>query len=141
MQGLGKVLLVDDDAIHNFLSARTLSQANAVEQVFEVENGQLALDLVTKETLDLILLDVNMPIMNGCEFLEALKKLVEVTCFTPPVIVLMTTTECYFDSDSVTQDPMVKGLLTKPLTHDHINFLLSLIQVEKSAPTPDSLLY
>ena len=133
MYALGRVLLVDDDTVHNYLAARTLCQENAVEQVFEAENGRKALDLVVQEALDLVLLDVNMPIMNGYEFLEALRQLVETIGFTPPVIVLMTTSEKYEGSDRVIQNPMVKGFLTKPLTTDHINYLLSFDRVAKQA--------
>ena len=125
MHALGRVLLVDDDATHIFLTALTLCQENAVDQVFEAENGREALELLVQEALDLVLLDVNMPIMNGYEFLEALQELAETRGFTPPAIVLMTTSERYEGSDRVLRDPMVKGFLTKPLTRDRIDYLLS----------------
>jgi CheY-like chemotaxis protein len=131
MQQLGKVLIIDDDVTSNFLSAFTLRHTNATEQIFEAENGRAALELITKEALDFILLDVNMPIMNGLEFLEALKNLCKTTSFTPPIIVLLTTSESYLDCDSVTQYPMVRGSLTKPLMHDHIPYLASLLGGER----------
>ncbi|MHA6247116.1 response regulator [Pontibacter sp. CAU 1760] len=133
MHELGKVLLVDDDAAHTFLSARALCQANAIKQVFKAEDGSRALELLLSEAMDLILLDVNMPVMNGYEFLEALKKLVETTGLTPPTVVLMTTSEKYEGSEHVTQNPMIKGLLTKPLTNDQINYLVSFAGVERQA--------
>lgn len=122
---MGKVLLVDDDATHNYLTALTLRQQHAVERVFEAENGERALELLAREAPDLVLLDVNMPVMNGYEFLEALRALAGTKGFTPPVIVLMTTSEEYEGSDRVLRDPMVKGFLTKPLTCDQIHYLLS----------------
>ena len=64
---------MDDDAVHNYLTAHTLCRGNAVEQVLEAENGRAALELVVQEAPDLVLLDVNMPVMNGHEFLEALR--------------------------------------------------------------------
>lgn len=128
MQQLGSVLIVDDDATSNFLSAFTLRRANVTKEIFEVENGRDALELVARKVVNFILLDVNMPIMNGTDFLKALKELRETANFTPPVIVLLTTSESYLDSDSITQNPMVKGFLTKPLTEDHVNYLESLVR-------------
>ena len=45
----------------------------------------------------------------------------------------MTTSERYEGSDRVIRDPLVKGLLTKPLTEDHISFLLSFARARKQA--------
>lgn len=135
MQQLGKVLLVDDDTTNNFLSARTLRQANAAAQLFEVGNGYEALELVKKEALDLVLLDVNMPVMDGLLFLEALQQLQRTAGFIVPTVVLLTTSESYLGSDKALQYPIVKGFLTKPLTQDHVSFLLSLATDAKQART------
>lgn len=135
MQELGKVLLVDDDTTNNFLSARTLRQANAVSQLFEAGNGCEALELVEKETLDFILLDMNMPVMDGFLFLEALQRLQNTAGFTAPTVVLLTTSESYLGSDKALHYPIVKGFLTKPLTQDHISYLFSLATDKKQAYT------
>ena len=135
MQELGKVLLVDDDQTNNFLSARTLRQANAVSQLFEAGNGHEALELVANEALDFILLDVNMPVMDGFLFLEALQQLQDKSGFTPPTVVLLTTSESYLDSDKALLSPIVKGFLTKPLSEDHISYLLNLATDKKQSCT------
>lgn len=136
MQELGKVLLVDDDLTNNFLSARTLRRANAAAALFEAGDGQVALDLVKKEPLDFILLDMNMPVMDGFLFLEALQQLQDTTAsFTVPTVVLLTTSENYLGSDKALQYPIVKGFLTKPLTQDHVSYLLSLATDKKQACT------
>lgn len=126
MHELGKVLLVDDDTTNNFLSARTLRQADAAAQLFEAMNGYDALELVKNEMLDFILLDVNMPVMDGLLFLEALQQLQSTTGFNAPTVVLLTTSESYLGSDEALHCPLVKGFLTKPLTQDHVSYLLSL---------------
>ena len=135
MQELGKVLLVDDDQTNNFLSARTLRQANAAEQLFEAGNGHEALELVANEALDFILLDVNMPVMDGFLFLEALQQLQDTTGFNAPTVVLLTTSESFLDSDKILHCPIVKGFLTKPLSHDHISYLLNLATDKKQSCT------
>jgi CheY-like chemotaxis protein len=80
-----KVLLVDDDPTTNFLNRIVLERSGVAEQVVERDNGLTALeyvkrncihDNVSKEgCLDLILLDINMPVMSGPEFLVELAKI------------------------------------------------------------------
>jgi CheY-like chemotaxis protein len=72
-------LLIDDDRIFNFISKATLEQMHIVNDIRTALNGREALALFTsyyKGLLpDIILLDINMPIMNGFEFLEAFNQL------------------------------------------------------------------
>ena len=71
------VLLVDDDSVFNFLNTRTLERIGIASDIQTALNGEQALDLFNgyyqgAGTLpDVVLLDLNMPVMNGFEFLEA----------------------------------------------------------------------
>ncbi|MCR5716299.1 MAG: chemotaxis-specific protein-glutamate methyltransferase CheB [Lachnospiraceae bacterium] len=69
-----RILVVDDSA----LMRRVLCDIINADGRFVVEdtamNGQIALDYVTKKKYDAIVLDVNMPVMNGIEFLKELQK-------------------------------------------------------------------
>ena len=75
------VLLVDDDRIFNLLSKKTLGNMDFIEEIHTALNGQEAIDLINdyfqgaKTLPDIILLDLNMPIMDGFGFIEAFKKL------------------------------------------------------------------
>lgn len=75
------VLLVDDDSIFNFLSSKLLQRTGMVNDIHTALNGQQALDLFNdyyqgaRSLPDVILLDLNMPIMDGFAFLEAFQKL------------------------------------------------------------------
>jgi len=74
------VLLVDDDYIFNFLSQSILERLGITNEVYTALNGKEALGLLGNDTQrrfipDVILLDLNMPIMDGFTFLEAFKKL------------------------------------------------------------------
>ena len=66
-----KILIVDDDKINRSIFSRRLEQRGL--KVFQRENGLEALDFVKSQEVDLILLDLLMPGMNGIEVLEKIK--------------------------------------------------------------------
>ncbi len=69
------LLLIDDDEIERMKFKRVCQKNNYTHTVLEAANGEIALDILKhKEALpNLILLDLNMPKMNGIEFLSTLK--------------------------------------------------------------------
>jgi len=76
-----RVLLVDDDKICNFIAESTLNRLGVAKEVHSALNGQEALDLFNGyfqgevAVPDIIFLDLNMPIMDGFQFIDAFKKL------------------------------------------------------------------
>jgi|CZKI01.1.fsa_nt_gi two-component system chemotaxis response regulator CheY len=80
----GSIMLVDDEAhIRTFISL--LLRHLGVKRVFEAKNGSEALEVYEREKPDLVLLDVNMPMMDGIETLRALKRI------NPDCVVVMLT--------------------------------------------------
>jgi CheY-like chemotaxis protein len=75
------VLLVDDDKIFNFLSRRTIENMGFAERIHVANNGKEALELLNDyfsgslALPDVILLDLDMPVMDGFEFVAAFRKL------------------------------------------------------------------
>jgi two-component system chemotaxis response regulator CheY len=71
---LNKVLVIDDSKlIHQMYRLVLMKYKNCV--ILDAMNGLEGLDILSKENgIDLILLDINMPIMNGIQFMEKLKK-------------------------------------------------------------------
>jgi CheY-like chemotaxis protein len=68
----GKILLVDDEAhIRKFVGL--IIKKICAATVFEAPDGQTALDLHEREQPDLILLDINMPVLDGIQTLERLR--------------------------------------------------------------------
>lgn len=68
------VLIVDDSEVMRAVLRKVLSMTNApVGEIFEAENGQLALDVLEDELVDLTFTDINMPVMNGIEFLKKVR--------------------------------------------------------------------
>lgn len=68
-----KALVVDDHKMIRMLLGVTLKKLG-ITQVIEVENGALAIEECRKNMPDFIILDWNMPVMNGLEFLNALRQ-------------------------------------------------------------------
>lgn len=84
-----KILAVDDDFINLKLLHSMLKKNEAVSDVVEAKNGLEALNLLQNEgDVDLILLDIKMPIMDGIEFLNNLSSMTNLN--KTPVIVLTT---------------------------------------------------
>lgn len=74
------VLLVDDDIIYQFTARKTLEATGYADKILICSNGEEALQLIenafeVNDLPDIIFLDVNMPIMNGWEFLKAYSKI------------------------------------------------------------------
>ena len=69
------ILLIEDDQIEIMKLQRTISKLNSRQNVIEAKNGEAALEILKsgKKLPDIILLDLNMPRMNGIEFLGILK--------------------------------------------------------------------
>ena len=67
----GKLLLVDDNKVNRLLLARTLELAG--HRVASAENGRIALEMLRKDPFDLLLLDIEMPEMDGFQVLEQVR--------------------------------------------------------------------
>jgi PleD family two-component response regulator len=70
-----RVLIIDDDKDDRFFFRNALSEHSNLYEFFEADNGKSGLDILNNsEALpDFIFLDLNMPLMNGKEFLKELK--------------------------------------------------------------------
>ena len=110
------ILLVDDDEVDVMTVKRAFHKANIANPIFVASNGVEALALLRSGGIPpqrrLILLDLNMPRMNGIEFLRELRKDPEFAATT--VVVLTTSNE---DRDRVEAFQLnVAGYLLKPVT-------------------------
>ena len=72
MHDIQNILVVDDDKIFLVLVSRLLKTFYPKTTITSCLNGREALDYLDKSTPDIILLDINMPIMNGWEFMNRL---------------------------------------------------------------------
>lgn len=130
MHKLTCVLLVDDDATTNFLNRKLLERLAVTDQLLEARNGQQALDLVvahcqtaSPDCPALILLDVQMPVMNGFEFLEAYAQL-PLAHRHGAIIIVMLTTSLHPRDVARVHELNIAGFLNKPLTREQIDQVL-----------------
>ena len=116
MKSTKTVLLVEDDAIDAMTVQRAFKDLKLTNALDHVTNGEEALDYLRNTSPELpcvILLDLNMPRMNGVEFLRVAKADPDLKRI--PVVVLTTSTE---DSDVIDSYKLcVAGYIVKPVDY------------------------
>jgi two-component system chemotaxis response regulator CheY len=112
-------LIVDDSRVVRKVARQILEQLQF--QISEAEDGQIALDVCRKHMPDAILLDWNMPNMNGIEFLRALRK--EEDGDRP--VVLFCTTESEFSFITQAMEAGANEYIMKPFDREIIESKLS----------------
>jgi two-component system, chemotaxis family, chemotaxis protein CheY len=118
----GTVVLIDDDRIVNKLNSLCIDRAKTFDHISIFENGQSALEFFIDKNEnftmpELIVLDINMPYMNGFEFLDALAALKDQEYDAIPVLIL-SSSEDQNDIDMASNYANIKKYLSKPLTPD-----------------------
>ncbi|MFR4763271.1 MAG: response regulator [Anaerococcus obesiensis] len=105
-----KLLIADDESIirkgiKNLIDFESLE----IDQVFEAENGKEAVDLALKNKIDIVIMDINMPVIDG---LSASKKIKEKN---PDSYLLILTGYNYFDYPKLHR-AMVDDYILKPVS-------------------------
>lgn len=112
-----RVLIVDDSSVMRKIVERSLRQAGVpISQVLEAADGTEALGVLNQGKVDLILCDINMPVMNGLEFVRQLPGVEN----AKGVPVVMITTE---GSESHVVEALsagARGYIRKPFTPDQV---------------------
>lgn len=121
-----KALLIDDDQINNYLSEEIIAATKIAEEVVVLTDGQQGLQYVKAPGLSaadkiLILLDLNMPIMDGFEFLDEFQLLEHPYEF---LIVILTSSDNQRDKDSI-EKYNIKHFISKPITEEKLLMVFS----------------
>jgi two-component system chemotaxis response regulator CheY len=111
---MAKVLTVDDSVSLRKLIANTL--ASAGHQVVEASNGAEGLEAIKASVFNLIISDINMPIMDGLTFIKNVRVLAAYK-FTP---ILVLTTEMDPAKKKIAKDAGATGWLVKPFDPEQL---------------------
>lgn len=131
------VLIIDNDPICIFLTKREIQRSNIAAEIFTATNGEAALDVVVnyfkehRSLPEVILSDLNMPVMNGLEFFRRLKRL---PFFNPEetIVATITSSEKYEELEMLKKEGM-KYVFPKPVLKEYIKSL-KLIKVSRTKP-------
>ncbi len=128
-KNLHTIILIDDNEADNFLHQIIIKDTDKSIQIVTFQNAEKALLHLTQQHSSdtpppaLILLDINMPAMNGWEFLEAYKKLDD-ACKKHIVIVMLTTSPNPDDETKARNNPDVRDFISKPLSSEILEKLV-----------------
>lgn len=138
---IANILLIEDDSLDVMNVERTLKKINAEHRLFVARNGQEALDMLRgsrQEKIDplpsIIMLDINMPKMNGIEFLSELRQDEELKHIK---VFIMTTSDEESDRQ-LSREMGISGYIVKPLrfnnptsSKDSFNLFIDLLNLKK----------
>lgn len=119
--------IVDDDPIFVLMFKKILSNSGCFEVIKNVNNGQKALDLLVnchkenKQFPDIIFLDINMPVLNGWQFLDVIKKY----SFKEELKIYMISSS--IDKKEIEKSKkysFVKNFISKPISGNFIELLV-----------------
>ncbi|RFZ85943.1 response regulator [Mucilaginibacter terrenus] len=126
--------VIDDDEIYTFTVKRIINRAEIANKTIFFHNGKAALDFFTdnasrvEELPDVILLDINMPVLDGWQFLDGFVKLIPK--FGKKITV-------YIVSSSIDEEDYararkisaVSDFIVKPLTVEHLHHIRNALKI------------
>ena len=110
-----KVMLIDDAEIANIIMKKIISFLMLDVEVFDFTNPDEAYEEMKVIQPNLIFLDLNMPWLNGWDYLEKMKK-ENYNC----KVIIVTSSTSYVDKERVVEFPNIIDYLEKPVTKEQI---------------------
>jgi len=114
-------LIVEDNLINQKVIEKLLSKLNITCDL--AINGKEGVDLFKKNNYDLILMDINMPIMDGIEATRLIKSLEKYTLHTPPIIAVTAATSEKEETSFITNNGLDE-FLGKPIDFDTLKTII-----------------
>lgn len=129
MKKLGKVMLIDDDYFTNLYNEAILMNSDIADEILIFDNAFNAKEYLrlSSEKVNVIFLDLHMPIMDGWKFIEKLEDL-KLEYKEIPDIVVLTAESINNDLISSTRNStLIKKYIQKPLTSEMVDELANVI--------------
>lgn len=122
MSNIRHILIIEDSVGDQLLAKMTVVNAGLDIQISFASDGEEGLAVLESmtEKPELILLDINMPRMNGHEFLQCYAEKYE---SVPPIIVVLTSSDQVEDRRMALKYSCVKDYILKPLTQEKLSGL------------------
>jgi len=118
---LDKIMIVDDSATSRMIIKRCFQMAGYQDSTFiEAEDGLKALSNLNRNTVDLVVTDLNMPKMDGATFIKKLR-LIDKTRQLPVLIISSMGNERL---ETELEEKDVMGILRKPMTPEKVTEVL-----------------
>jgi len=128
------VLIVDDSGTMRSILSKVLRLSGfEVGEIMEAENGEKALELLAREWIDVILLDIHMPVMDGIELLKKMKS----DDIQQNIPIVLVTTEAREERLSEAMELGAKAHVKKPFQPEEIREILNNILGDEYARTDD----
>lgn len=123
------ILLIDDDDASNFLNRMLLNKANVGDHIDVALNGREALNKLQaiidsgkmEDFPEIIFLDLNMPVLDGWEFLEGFNTFPKAVKERVLGIYLLTTSLRESDRQKARKNPYIQDFVEKPITLEYLD--------------------
>lgn len=124
------IWIVDDDAIYQIIVNKIIQRSEMFSAISSFKNGRDAIDnlhhaaAINGDLPDIILLDINMPIMDGWEFMEAME-LIKPNLSKEIVVYIVSSSIAIEDKNKSKSYENILGYLSKPITVNDLVLIAS----------------
>lgn len=125
-----KICIIDDDEMYQFIVKRHIAKVYPEAELISYKNGAeaiegfKALSATGAPQCDIIFLDVNMPVMDGWQFLSALGEMFPEMGKAVDIYVVSTSLDAR-DKEKALADKNVKGYISKPIPADKLSQIIA----------------
>jgi CheY-like chemotaxis protein len=123
-----KIFIIDDDPIYRMIVLKMIQKIDLSIAIIECEHGEIGLTQLEKLKNSnqniIVLLDINMPVLNGWEFLDQLKKFQFYNLSRLKIYMVSSSTDTK-DALRINEYPLVSYFLHKPLSKESLRAIIA----------------